>query len=191
MGAVEPERQLVHYAQDLARAYSASEQAQEEGIEALLYLLELRYPESRGHGARVAYWMARLNEALGQPLPAKAVRQVGRLHDVGLLASATPDVRAAAPIGAAFLRRVGAFRAFAPWVEFHQHPYRAELPLGARVLAVADAFDFGVGLLGRHVAGARRQLAEQAGSRLDPELVATFLDLPLEELFETLLVELA
>jgi len=188
---VDSERQLVHYAQDLARAYSASEQAQEEGIDALLYLLELRYPESRGHGPRVAYWLARLNEALDSPLPAKAVRQAGRLHDVGLLASATPDVRVAAPIGAAFLRRIEIFRAFAPWVEFHQHPYSPDLPLGARMLAVADAFDFNVGLLGRHVAGGRRALAEQAGSRLDPDLVAAFLGLPLEELFEALMLEQA
>ncbi len=213
------DEQLVRYARDLARVYAAREEAEAAWEEALVRLLEHRFPQLKGHHRRVAYWADHLNRALGEPLPRRALFRAARLHDIGLLAltDATvlawaqavaegrmPDapVRKAflahAPLGAEALAALPGFAEGAVWVRHHHEAWDGQggpeglageaIPLGARVLAVAEVFDYQTYLQKRlSVPAARERLAAFAGERLDPALVAAFLELPLESLFENLI----
>ncbi len=100
-----------------------------------------------------------------------------------------------ADLGARLLAPVEAFRPFLPWIRHHHERWDGSgfpegqageaIPLGARVLAVAEVMDFYTRLAQPlSLAGVRGRLGELAGHRLDPELVERFLGLPLEELYE-------
>ncbi len=213
------DEQLVRYARDLARVYAAQEETEAAWEDALVRLLEHRFPELEGHHRRIAYWVDHLNRALGEPLPRRTLFRAARLHDIGLLAlsDATvlawtqavaegrkPEVAvrqaflAHAPLGAEALAALPGFAEGALWVRHHHEAWNGEggpeglageaIPLGSRVLAVAEAFDCQTYLQKRlSVPAARERLAALAGERLDPALVAAFLELPLESLFENLI----
>ncbi len=100
-----------------------------------------------------------------------------------------------AELGARMLTPVEAFRPFLPWIRHHHERWDGSgkpeglageaIPLGARVLAVAEVMEFYTRLAQPlSLAGVRKRLGELAGRQLDPRLVEAFLGLPLEELFE-------
>ncbi len=103
-----------------------------------------------------------------------------------------------APLGAEALATLPGFTEGAVWIRHHHEAWNGEggpeglageaIPLGSRVLAVAEVFDHQTYLQKRlSVPAARERLATLAGERLDPVLVAAFLELPLESLFENLI----
>jgi len=115
---------------------------------------------------------------------ARNVRSAGEAH-----------LFAHAELGARLLAPVEAFRSFLPWIRHHHERWDGSgppegrageaIPLGARVLAVAEVMEFYTRLAQPlSLAGVRKRLGELAGSHLDPRLVEVFLDLPLEELVE-------
>jgi len=213
------DEQLVRYAEDLARVYAAREEAEAAWAGTLIQLLELRMPFLKGHHRRVAYWADRLNQALDQPLPSKALVRAARLHDVGFLAIPDAVIEAWAQavsenrlpsdvirkrflsharVGAEILAGLPGFEEAAEWIRYHHEAWDGEgepeglageaIPLGARVLAVAEAFDYLTHLQKRlSLPAARERLGELSGRRLDPALVEVFLELPLESLLENYL----
>ena len=103
-----------------------------------------------------------------------------------------------AEIGAEILAGLPGLAEAADWVRHHHEAWDgsggplgiagAAIPLGARVLAVAEVFDYLTQMQERlSIPAARERLAELAGRRLDPTLVETFQELPLESLFENYL----
>ena len=126
---------------------------------------------------------------------------VGRLHDVGKVA--IPDavlqkpgrltenewvlMRAHAAVGADVVRRLPALRVLAPLIHAHHEKWDGsgypdgltgeEIPLGARIVAVADAY--GAMTTDRPYrpactpAAALAELRRCAGTQFDPDVVAT------------------
>lgn len=148
-----------------------------------------------GHGLRVAERATELAKRLGMTREqAETVRLAARIHDIGQLnldAADLPDVPGGAQPAAAIRRhtevgrqlaeRVPRYRFTAPLILHHHERYDGAglpsglrgdaIPLGARVIAAADAWDDLT--RGRAVDGAALEaLRAQAGSSLDPHLVA-------------------
>ena len=203
--------QLLEYAQDLARAYSQIRQSQAEFLAALVSLLEMKAPVVRGHARRVAFWSLRLNDALGKPLDPGALQAAALVHDVGKLG--LPDrliqswvahndddqrlVQMHPELGASLLEHVSAFRDWIPWVRHHHERWDGtgyplglggdQIPLGARIIALANAFDYrmhGYGSGPAHtVSGTVAWIERQSGGAFDPDLVQAFTSLPIEALW--------
>ena len=123
-------------------------------------------PYTSLHSHRVSRYAGQIGREMG--LPERAVEKVeygGLLHDIGKIKTSQRElilkpgpltreemdhVSLHAGLGADILERVRAFRPVAPLVRFHHErldgngyhrlPNR-ELPLGARIVMVADAFD--------------------------------------------------
>jgi putative nucleotidyltransferase with HDIG domain len=180
------------------------------GVVAMLATLsraiEARDPYTRGHSARVTQIAEALARRLGWDEERLALLQVGGpLHDVGKLGVsdevlAKPgrldeeeldQIREHPKLGARILLRIAAFRAAIPYVLYHHERWdgngyptgRAgeQIPLEARVLAVADAFDAMTSerpyrrALDHEAAVA--EVARCSGTQFDPEIVRIFLEL--------------
>lgn len=205
------QRQLMEYAQDLARAYREIRESQDDFLELLVTLVELKAPAVRGHARRVAFWALRLNEALGRPLEPAPLKAAALAHDVGklglpdrLIASWVGEgeedrklIEAHPQLGASLLEHVAAFADWIPWVRHHHERWDGAgfpaglageaIPLGARIIAIANGFDYRMHGYGSDpaytLAGTTAWLERQAGASFDPELVRAFLDMPLEALW--------
>jgi putative nucleotidyltransferase with HDIG domain len=180
------------------------------GVVAMLSTLsraiEARDPYTRGHSARVTEIAEAVARRLGWDAERLALLRVGGpLHDVGKLGVsdevlAKPgrldddeleQIREHPKLGARILLRVAAFRAAIPYVLYHHERWdgngyptgRAgeQIPLEARVLAVADAFDAMTSnrpyrrALDHQAAVA--EVARCSGTQFDPEVVRIFLEL--------------
>jgi putative nucleotidyltransferase with HDIG domain len=168
--------------------------------------IEARDPYTRGHSVRVT----KIAEAIARQLGWDEERLEllylgGPLHDVGKLGVseevlAKPgrlddrelaQIREHPKLGARILLRVAALRGALPYVLYHHERWdgggypsgRAgeEIPLEARVLAVADAFDAMTSDRPyRQALDLDEALAEVercAGTQFDPEIVRVFLEL--------------
>jgi HD-GYP domain-containing protein (c-di-GMP phosphodiesterase class II) len=154
-----------------------------------------------GRDDAVALLIGRLARELGiDPSEAKMIGLAGRLRDVGAMAISDavlhkPDrltgdewerVQSHATIGADTLARIPALRPSAPLVRAHHERWDGQgyplglageaIPLGARIIAVADAF---VAMTtarpfrpAREGADALAELDRCAGSQFDPLIVA-------------------
>ena len=180
------------------------------GVVAMLSTLsraiEARDPYTRGHSARVTEIAEAIARRLGWDAERLALLRVGGpLHDVGKLGVsdevlAKPgrldddeleQIREHPKLGARILLRVAAFRAAIPYVLYHHERWdgngypsgRAgeQIPLEARVLAVADAYDAMTSdrpyrrPLDHQAAVA--EVARCSGTQFDPEVVRIFLEL--------------
>lgn len=135
-------------------------------IDAFVETIEAKDHYTRGHSERVAELVRKIATEMG--LPKKLVKtfyEVAKLHDVGKIGvmegilkkekHLTQDeyeaVKQHPVIGARIVSRVDALSEFAPLIRSHHerwdgHGYPegligASIPLGARIIAVADTFD--------------------------------------------------
>lgn len=172
----------------------------------LLVEANRRLPGLLGHGYRVSRYADLLALEVGlTPIQRDSLRQAALLHDIGkiflpieILNSCQPlDKRGWALVqlhpncGGAFLDRLGFQEEVTKAVHHHHERWngsgypdrqsRMEIPLPSRILAVADTFDAITThrpyRQGRCIGEARQELTIVAGSQLDPNLVASFLDL--------------
>jgi putative nucleotidyltransferase with HDIG domain len=175
-------------------------------LSSLSRAIERRDPYTRGHSVRVTQVAEAIARRLGWDEARLALLKVGGpLHDVGKLGISNEvlakpgrldegeldQIRQHPRLGARILLRVAALRTALPYVLYHHerwdgHGYptgRAgeQIPLEARVLAVADAFDAMTSdrpyrrALDHDAAVA--EVARCAGTQFDPEIVRIFLEL--------------
>jgi ribonuclease P protein subunit RPR2 len=200
------ERQMLRYAEDVRRLYRQLQRSICQSLLGLANALEAKDPYTRGHSERVGAWGGRIATALGLP-PAEVdvVTQAGLLHDIGKIGVPEAVLRKRGPLAAddwALMRNhpvVGAqivapFEFFADGAQIIRHHHERcdgsgypdgllgeAIPLGARIVAVADVFDALTSdrpyrpALARDAAVA--YLAGEAGQTLDADVVAVLLGL--------------
>ncbi|MDQ3927911.1 MAG: HD-GYP domain-containing protein, partial [Chloroflexota bacterium] len=165
-------------------------------------------PYTDGHSRRVSALGVLLARALGRPPEEfEKVRVAGLLHDIGKIAIPEVTLHKAGPlteeewaqmrshpdVGLRILTPIAALRAVLPAVRCHHERWDGqgyplgisgeEIPLGARIIAICDAYDTMVSdrpyrrALGHEEAVARLRAA--AGTQFDSELVKAFTQLPL------------
>lgn len=164
---------------------------------------EERSPFMRGHAERVAAYSVGIAEEfeLGEELTER-IRLAAMVHDIGMIGIGEPVLkkgrllgvrefeilRAHPSRGAAILRSIESLRDLVPAVELHHeaqdgsgYPYgltAEDIPLAARILAVADTFDALI-VADPHQAGMRVSealdvLDDLSGTRLDRRVVDAF-----------------
>jgi HD-GYP domain-containing protein (c-di-GMP phosphodiesterase class II) len=167
--------------------------------------LEARDPYLRGHSARVTAFAEALALALGWgERRLETLRLGGSLHDVGKISVEASVLRKAGPLteaevsqirrhpvsGARLVESFDDFLEALPYVLHHHerwdgsgYPHRLEgesIPLEARVLGVADAFDAMTSARpyrpALSVVQALDELERCAGSQFDPSLACVFVE---------------
>jgi HD-GYP domain-containing protein (c-di-GMP phosphodiesterase class II) len=173
-------------------------------LTALSHAIEARDPYTRGHSARVSAIAEVIARRLGwRGTRLAALRLGGQLHDVGKLNldgavlnkpgplddDERQEVRRHPLAGARLIRPFASLRPALPYVLFHHERWdgtgyptgrsREQIPPGARILALADAFDAMISNRPyRPALPLHRALAEVracAGSQFDPAVVRAFL----------------
>ena len=174
-------------------------------VEALATAIDARDQMGLGHVRRTQIFAIGIGEYLGlSESEISALRTAALLHDIGKLA--VPDhilnkpeeltsaevekTKIHASVGASILEKVGFDTPVVPTVKYHHEAWdgsgypeglRGEnIPLTARILAVADAYDTMRGSRPYRPAVSRaeacKQLRKAAGVKFDPRLVKVFLE---------------
>ena len=194
---------------DLAAALGELQQTYQATLEALGSALATREVGTELHSRRVHAYSIALARAHG--LPEAELDALGRgvlLHDIGKIGISdaillkpgplTPEewtiMRSHPSVGRQLLERIPFLRDAIPVVYHHHERWDGTgyplglagpaIPIGARVFAVADAFDamtfdrpYSTAIT---MQAARARIQEAAGTHFDPDVVATFLAVPLE-----------
>jgi len=211
-------RQLEQLVQDrtaqLSGALQRLEQSYDDTLEALGGALDLKGAETDGHRQRVTAFCIPIAKAIPVPngyLPILA--RAAFLHDIGKMAIPDSILRKPGPlnndekqimrthceIGYNMLTKIPFLRDAAEIVLAHQEFYDGtgyprglkgeEIPLGARIFAVADALDVMISdqpyRRAMPLPQAREEIGRCSGAQFDPKVVEVFLSLP-----ESLWVEL-
>ncbi len=180
------------------------ENATLEFVETMAQALDARDPYTAGHSNRVSVNSTSIAEAMGLPPDQIEIIRIGaKLHDIGKIG--VPDAVLQKPgkltaeeyalikmhpqIGKRILEKAGRFQDYLPIVELHHedwngggYPYGLkgeEVPLGVRIVHVADVYD----AITSHRAY-RRAMSEQqvmeilhegSGTMFDPVVLEAFL----------------
>jgi putative nucleotidyltransferase with HDIG domain len=196
---------------DLERSYDIT-------LEALGDALDLKDAETEGHSKRVTAYTIAL--ARGAGIPSQQIPVVARgafLHDIGKMA--IPDAILLKPSklqtdeqkvmrehcarGYQMLRKIPFLQEAAEIVYSHQEHYDGsgyprklkgeQIPLGARIFAVADTLDAITSdrpyRKAATFAAARLEIKRCAGTQFDPKVVEVYLSLP-DQLWEDLRAEI-
>lgn len=152
------------------RSNMADAQRQEverlQTLELLAQALDARDPLTELHSQRVSEMAMRLGEILElRPLEVERLRIAGLLHDIGkigvrdsilkkstgLTSDEWAEMRSHADRGADMIAKHSALAPIAPWVRYHHERIDGsgypdgkageDIPLGARIIAVADSYD--------------------------------------------------
>jgi HD-GYP domain-containing protein (c-di-GMP phosphodiesterase class II) len=172
-------------------------------LTALSHAIEERDPYTRGHSDRVSALAEIVARRLGwKHARFGALRLGAELHDVGKLNVDGAILRKPGPLdeneyleikrhpldGARLIRRFEPLRPALPYILFHHERWdgggypsgrsREQIPVGARIVAVTDAFDAMTSLRPYRAAlPVHRALAELracAGTQFDPAVVRAF-----------------
>lgn len=152
------------------RSNMADAQRQEvervQTLELLAQALDARDPLTELHSQRVSEMAMRLGEVLElRPIDVERLRIAGLLHDIGkigvrdsilkkstgLTSEEWAEMRSHADRGADMIAKHSALVPIAPWVRYHHERMDGsgypegkvgdDIPLGARIIAVADSYD--------------------------------------------------
>ena len=198
---------------DLGAALAELQQTYQATLEALGSALATREIGTELHSRRVHAYSLALARA--HRLPEPEMEALGRgvlLHDIGKIGISdaillkpgplTPEewamMRRHPEVGRQLLERIPFLRDAIPVVYHHHERWDGTgyplglagpaIPLGARIFAVADAFDaltfdrpYSTAM---PMVAARERIRAAAGTHFDPDVVATFLAMPLD-VFET------
>jgi putative two-component system response regulator len=181
-------------------------------IQSLITALEQKDSYTNGHSQRVAWLSVKLAEATGMTKrEQEIVHMAGVFHDLGkigirenVLAKASPltkeeyeHIKTHCEIGVRILEPLQELKEVLPLVRYHHECFdgtgypmnlcHEQIPLGARVLAVADSFDAMISARPYRPAlsfdEAVLRLKKAAGTQFDPGLVRLFTQLTESEKF--------
>ncbi|MFZ1941041.1 MAG: HD domain-containing phosphohydrolase [Terracidiphilus sp.] len=203
---------LRHAMEDLEHSYDVT-------LEALGDALDLKDSETEGHSKRVTAYAIALARAMG--IPPDEIKIIARgafLHDIGKMAipdeilrkpgKLTPEeqtiMREHCARGYHMLRKIPFLSGAAEIVYCHQEHYDGngypnglrgrEIPVGARIFAVADTLDAITSdrpyRKARGFDTAREEILRCSGTQFDPAVVETFLKIP-NELWQELRSEIS
>ena len=188
--------------QDLEHSYDIT-------LEALGDALDLKDAETEGHSKRVTAYTIALARAMGLgPEEIKTIARGAFLHDIGKMAIPDQILLKPGPLthpereimrehcsrGYHILRKIPFLRGSAEIVFSHQEHFDgpgypsglrgADIPIGARIFAVADTLDAMTSDRPYRLAGgfdaARAEILRCSGTQFDPAVVETFLKIPNE-----------
>ena len=194
-------QQTLRYAEDVRELYLRLQRSIGQSLLGLANALEAKDPYTHGHSERVGAWSRQIAVAGGlPPAEVETVAQAGLLHDIGKIGVPEPVLRKRGALDEdewALMRRhpvIGA-QIVAPFeclagasvvIRHHHERHNGSgypdgligeaIPVGARIVAVADVFDALTSdrpyraALPR--AGALDHLVSAAGITLDDEVVA-------------------
>src|ERR1022692_3875739 len=193
-------QQLNNTMRNLERSYDIT-------LEALGDALDLKDAETEGHSKRVTAFTMAIARAMELPQDRRDIIARGAfLHDIGKMAipdailrkpgRLTPEeqmtMREHAFLGYQMLRKIPFLQEAANIVYSHQERYDGsgyprglkgdQIPLGARIFAVADTFDAITSdrpyRAAQSIPAARREIQKYAGRQFDPQVVETFMSIP-------------
>lgn len=195
----------------LQRAYQDLNKTYRATLLALTGMLDTRDAATHGHSLRVTAFTLKLAMAMGinDPVMLRNMEQGALLHDVGKIGVPDQILRKAGPLndqdwlemkshpelGYKMLKDIEFLRDALTIVRYHHEHWDGsgyphglkgeEIPVEARIFAVADAFDAITS--NRPYSRARSYdevvaiLFEESGTRFDPTVVGTFLTIPAAE----------
>jgi putative nucleotidyltransferase with HDIG domain len=193
--------------QELRKTIAELERSYDVTLEALGDALDLKDAETEGHSKRVTAYTIEIARAMGlDPSTIRILARGAFLHDIGKMAIPDAILRKPVPLspgeketmqahsyhGYRMLRKIPFLEEAAEIVFAHQehwdgngYPRRLkgeEIPLGARIFAVADTLDAITSdrpyRLARSVEQARQEITKWAGRQFDPAVVDVFLSIP-------------
>ena len=193
----------------LREAMFELERSYDTTLEALGDALDLKDSETEGHSRRVtAYTIALARSMRIDPAEMKTIKHGAFLHDIGKMA--IPDAILLKPgrldpdemtvmrrhclSGYQIVRKIPFLKEAADIVYSHQEHFNGggyprqlrgeEIPLGARIFAVADTLDAITSdrpyRRGSPFSAARNEIARCAGTQFDPRVVDAFISMPSE-----------
>jgi cyclic di-GMP phosphodiesterase len=183
------------------------ERAYDETLEALGVALDLRDTETAGHSRRVSLYCLEIARAIGcTNEQLKTIARGAYLHDIGKIGipdsvllkqgKLTPEemtvMQTHVRIGYELLSRIPFLSSASEIVLAHQERYDGagypqglvgeEIPLGARIFAIADTLDAMTSDRPYRQAlpfkTAREEIIRESGKQFDPDVVRVFLSLP-------------
>lgn len=212
--------QMVHARTEMLRhAMADLEHSYDITLEALGDALDLKDSETEGHSKRVTAYTIALARAMGiSPAEIKVIARGAFLHDIGKMA--IPDeilrkpgrlsldeqqvMREHCTRGYNMLRKIPFLAGAAEIVFCHQEYFDGsgypgglrgeEIPIGARIFAVADTLDAITSdrpyRRANSFDAAREEILRCSGTQFDPAVVETFLKIP-NELWQELRSEIS
>lgn len=203
----------------LQTAMKRIENTYDETLEALGAALDLRDTETEGHSRRVSRCCLEMAKTMG--CSSDQLKQIARgayLHDIGkigipdaillkpgrLTDEETAVMQTHARVGYDLVSRIGFLAPASEIVLTHQERFDGtgypqglmgeEIPLGARIFAVADTLDAMTSdrpyRRALPLPAARAEITRESGRQFDPEVVNVFLSIP-EETWTNIRIEVA
>jgi putative nucleotidyltransferase with HDIG domain len=202
----------------LRQAMEDLEHSYDVTLEALGDALDLKDSETEGHSKRVTAYTIALARAMGiPPMEIKVIARGAFLHDIGKMAIPDEILRKPGKLtseeeeimrdhctrGYHILRKIPFLSEAAAIVYTHQEHYDgngypsrlrgSEIPIGARIFAVADAMDAITSdrpyRKARSFDAAREEILRCSGTQFDPGVVEVYLRIP-NELWHELRAEI-
>jgi putative nucleotidyltransferase with HDIG domain len=199
--------QMRAQAQALGAALSESELAYDATLQSLSVALDVRDRELEGHAQRVARLMELIDRELRSPKTDLAtLRRGALLHDIGKIGIPDEILRKSGELtseewvkmkrhpayGARIVAGIPFLKGAAEIVRYHHEHYDGsgypeglageDIPLGARIFAVADALDAMTSdrpyRAAMRLEDARREIERCGGQQFDPAIVRAFLRIP-------------
>lgn len=196
--------QILAQSHALGRALEETGRTYDATLRALSNALDVRDTETEGHARRVVEYMELIAEELGLPEDTYAtLRRGALLHDIGKIGVPDHILRKPGPLtdaewtimrrhpdlGAGIIEDIPFLEEVAVIVRAHHERWDGrgypdgfagnDIPLGARIFAVADSFDAMTSdrpyRLGRPMQGALGEILGGRATQFDPQIVDAFL----------------
>ena len=204
-------KQIVSQATALRAALAENERTYDATLAALSSALDVRDTETEGHARRVVRYMELIAEGLGVPVEQHAtLRRGALLHDIGKIGVPDHILRKPGPLtenewytmkthpdlGAKIIANVPFLEEVAVIIRAHHERWDGngypeglageQIPLGARIFAVADSFDAMTSdrpyRRGRQLDEALLEIDRCSTTQFDPAVVKAFLAVPIERI---------
>ena len=187
-----------------ARLYDVLKETFLDTVQTLSEIIEMRADPAKGHTRRVINYSLNIAKALGiSSVEIVKVKLAAILHDIGnvgisdallkkregLTAEEFEIIKHHPILGSEMIKRIEQLKDVAPVVRAHHERYDGagypdglkgeEIPLAARIIAVADAFDEMTNQNGENLSlyFASEAIKNNSGTQFDPQIVDAFFNI--------------